>query len=237
MCGGVPRLIDKLRIILCRHEACADIPVAAVIILRATYGILLLLHTTPYSTYFFILCSIRYFALYVLRIRTGIYSAACAYSSGCHDLKKAQPVAHTLTCRGTTCGGGGVGPVTMRRWPHRPASHGSLQGSSSCFLCDQRSLAALCGRHLHSFSVLLSFLLLFFTSSSSPPLLHLLFLSPVIPPSSPVLACITHRQPLTILKPRRVDGPVNRTSGSPGAISVSPLVETLSLPCDLVRWF
>ena len=171
MCGGVPRLIDKLRIILCRHEACADIPVAAVIILRATYGILLLLHTTPYSTYFFILCSIRYFALYVLRIRTGIYSAACAYSSGCHDLKKAQPVAHTLTCRGTTCGGGGVGPVTMRRWPHRPASHGSLQGSSSCFLCDQRSLAALCGRHLHSFSVLLSFLLLFFTSSSSPPLL------------------------------------------------------------------
>ena len=228
MCGGVPRLIDKLRIILCRHEACADIPVAAVIILRATYGILLLLHTTPYSTYFFILCSIRYFALYVLRIRTGIYSAACAYSSGCHDLKKAQPVAHTLTCRGTTCGGGGVGPVTMRRWPHRPASHGSLQGSSSCFLCDQRSLAAL------SWS---SSAFFFCSSFFSSLLLHLLFLSPVIPPSSPVLACITHRQPLTILKPRRVDGPVNRTSGSPGAISVSPLVETLSLPCDLVRWF
>ena len=131
------------------------------------------------------------------------------------------------------CGGGVVPPVTIRREPHRPASHGSLQGTFLCFFMRPEIALSLFLSALVVVGVVICILCL-----SSFRLLFFFFSSSCLIPSSPcpVLSCTSYLPPLTILKPRRVDGPVNRNPGSPGAISVSPLVETLNPRCDLVRW-
>lgn len=137
-------------------------------------------------------------------------------------------MAHTLTCRGS-----------LWRWCSWPSNNARRASPPSqpwiasgdflqfllFFLCDQRSLSQPSSLWSSSAFFFFSLLLLFLSFLTSPIY------------SSPVLSCISYLLPLTILKPRRVDGPVNRNPGSPGAISVFPLVETLNLPCDLVRCF
>lgn len=81
------------------HNYCAeqDLFDASITLQLSLISVYILRTSTPTS--YILLYVILYYTLFVLVYRI-FYSAAYAYSSGCHDLKKAQSVAHTLTCRG-----------------------------------------------------------------------------------------------------------------------------------------